>query len=299
MLVQPHGERGVWGGSGGPQGMSVAWGRWPALPKTSPSPPGLCIGGSSTARATSTPFFLQETREIPARLSKISKFPRCRGVEGETGLSPENAPPLWTVFFSFLLLLPDLYKGLLMTCEDILISQVPAVHAEEAFSAEGNFVFRGGMERKLDTKAPAELSCCAKCSLFWIWSTFCFGGALYLIYLFPVVVGSLLWPLPVFGIFGCSLGTDPEVFWWAESSRKIKAEAWESAWWCSYSVLWINKALFPRLLSWHFMLTRDFATQTKPVLVSPQPSFSAASLVYTQLSSYLFSKLNVGSGNWL
>lgn len=135
----------------------------------------------------------------PSFCEKPEKFlPVCRtsansldakgGGRGRT-LPRERPTSLNSGVFSFLLLLPDLYKGLLMTCEDILISQVPAVRAEEGISAEGNFVFQGGMERKLDTKAPAELSCCAKCSLFWIQSTLCFSGALYSIYLFPLCSG--------------------------------------------------------------------------------------------------------------
>lgn len=53
----------------------------------------LCIGGSSTARATSTTFFLRETGEIPARLSNISKFPRCEGWR-ERQDSPQRTPHL-------------------------------------------------------------------------------------------------------------------------------------------------------------------------------------------------------------
>lgn len=58
-----------------------------------------------------------------------------------------------------------------MTCEDILISRVPAAPTEEGCSPKGNFVFLGRMER--DTKASSGLCCCAKCALCYKWSTSC------------------------------------------------------------------------------------------------------------------------------
>lgn len=51
-----------------------------------------------------------------------------------------------------------------MTCEDILISQVPAARTE-GFSAQGNFVFLGGTGRKFDTHASSGLCHCARCIL--------------------------------------------------------------------------------------------------------------------------------------
>lgn len=85
-----------------------------------------------------------------------------------------------------------------MTCEDILISQVPAARAE-GFSAQGNFVFLGGRERKFDTHASSGLCRCAKCILCSKCSTRGSFRGLLVGCPAPVVLRSLFQPLPLPG----------------------------------------------------------------------------------------------------
>lgn len=90
------------------------------------------------------------------------QIPSTQSGTGRGRAVPRERPASGSSVFSFLLPLLDSYKGLLMTCEDILISRVPAAPAEEGCSPKGNFVFLGRTEH--DTKASSGLCCCcAKC----------------------------------------------------------------------------------------------------------------------------------------